>query len=109
MAYNQLSISDVPVAASCVVFIFIILVLQHTTWQFVCMKSGANIGLSDNLGKTALHWATNNGHLDIVGALLDAGDQLGFKDADQYSCCADEIYWSFLCGNPHASLVDSTL
>jgi len=44
--------------------------------------SGCDVNMRDEFDRTALHWATNNGHLEAVKILLDNGAKLFIKDED---------------------------
>jgi ankyrin repeat protein len=44
------------------------------------------IGLQDDEGRTALHWAADAGQADVAQALLDKGADLEAKVRSQSAC-----------------------
>ena len=47
-----------------------------------CLKQGVDIEVSDNYGRTPLHWAVRNGHTEVVKLLFAAGAQIEVRDND---------------------------
>lgn len=43
---------------------------------------GAEVNQKDSQGCTALHWAADKGHLDIIKALIQHGADIQAKDTD---------------------------
>lgn len=55
-----------------------------------CLEHGANINMQDIFGETALHYAAENGHLDVVKLLLGYGARTDTLDKTQrtpLACC----------------------
>lgn len=46
------------------------------------LKKGADVNAQDYEGKTALHWAAENGHKDVILLLLIAGADTSLMDSD---------------------------
>ena len=55
------------------------------TFNLLCEK-GADIKISDKMGKTPLYWASRNGHYDIVETLCNKG-----ASAETDSSCDESI------------------
>lgn len=45
------------------------------------MKSGVNINVKDQFGKTALHYAAENGHVGTTQLLMARGTDANMRDA----------------------------
>jgi ankyrin repeat protein len=46
-----------------------------------CLDLGAEVDATDNYGETALHYAAENGHLDIVQKLIQADADMTILDS----------------------------
>jgi len=67
------------------------------------LKQDARFEAKDNEGKTALHWAAENGFLEIVEALLKKGAKIETKDNNGKTA----LDWAK--SNRHADVIDSLL
>ena len=56
------------------------------------IAAGASIDVKDNLGRTALQWASYAGHIDCVNALIAAGASIDLKDNSGWTAlmCASD-------------------
>jgi ankyrin repeat protein len=57
------------------------------------LDSGANIEAEDEDRRTALHWASGEGHLEIVQHLLKSGANIEAKDKDQKTALDLATLW----------------
>ncbi len=67
------------------------------------IKDGANLEKKDTFGYTALIWASRNGHVEVVKALLDAGAKVNEKNNDSYTA----LIWASKKG--HVEVVEALL
>ena len=49
------------------------------------LGAGASIGAKDNAGSTAMHYASQNGHTQMVAALLEASADVYAEDKASYT------------------------
>ena len=61
-------------------------------WAF---KNGADVNAKDPDGRTALYWASRNGHTDCVKLLIEAKADVNAKDSDGRTA----LYWASCKGH----------
>ena len=64
------------------------------------IDAGVDVNAKDNVGRTALMWASCNGYKDIVKMLLNADADVNIKDKDGWTAVMTASY------NEHKDLVE---
>ncbi|KAL9003004.1 MAG: hypothetical protein Q9188_004104 [Gyalolechia gomerana] len=59
------------------------------------LQAGARTDIRDNCHKTALHWATEYGNVDVIKALLQAGAKTDIRDKFHQTA----LHWAARCGD----------
>lgn len=65
----------------------------------VALNEGVKLEVRDEAGRTALHMAAANGHLDIVQILVKAGSDVNAKNAQD----STPLHWACLNGKKEVS------
>eukprot|EP00894_Picocystis_sp_ML_P002319 jgi/Pico_ML_1/52836/g3485.t1 len=65
----------------------------------MALDGGADVNAADDLGRTALHMASANGHEALVQMLLDAGSDVGVVNTEKNT----PLHWA--CLNGHERVV----
>jgi hypothetical protein len=67
--------------------------------QDILLENGAAVGAADRNEQTPLHWASGNGHVEVVKLLLENGAAVGAADGDGQT----PLYWA--SENGHVEVV----